>query len=495
MSELAENPRRALHWFRNDLRLGDNPALARASTAGALLTVFVLEDNADHRPRGGASRWWLHHSLAALQANLAAQGCSLLLLRGDSRVLVPALAAHLDCDLVTWNRRYGAAERGTDGAIKQQLNRCGIRAESFNGALLYEPMEIRSKAGGPMRVFTPFWRACRALREPAVPLPPPRSNPGNPVLPGEVASPTTLEDFALLPSAPDWAGGLRSSWTPGEQGAQAVLERFIADGLAGYAENRDRPDLPATSRLSPHLAAGDISPRQVWHSLSRAVLEGRSRASERDLDKFLSELGWREFSYHLLFHFPDLPHANFQPKFDAFPWLRDKTALRAWQRGKTGYPLVDAGMRELWQTGTMHNRVRMIVASFLIKHLMQDWRAGEAWFWDTLCDADPASNAASWQWVAGSGADAAPFFRIFNPIAQGRKFDPTGDYVRRFIPEIAALPDEYLHCPWEAPAAIREKAGVRPGETYPHPIVPHDAARERALAAFKAISAAESDAD
>ncbi len=486
MSDFTNAPRRALHWFRNDLRLGDNPALTRAASAGECTTVFVLEDNANHRPRGGASRWWLHHALAALEADLEKKSSRMLLLRGDSRAIIPELAAHLGCDLVTWNRRYGAAERETDGAIKQDLTARGIRAESFNGALLYEPMEIRSKAGGPMRVFTPFWKACRALREPSAPLPEPKQPQS---IHETVPDATPLAALDLPPRRPDWAGGLRASWKPGERGAHERLVAFLKDGLGGYAENRDRPDLPSTSRLSPYLATGDISPRQIWHAARQAMLDGSSGASERDLDKFLAELGWREFSYHLLFHFPDLPRANFQPKFDAFPWQTDADALRTWQRGLTGYPLVDAGMRELWQTGYMHNRVRMIAASFLIKHLMQDWRAGEAWFWDTLCDADPASNAASWQWVAGSGADAAPFFRIFNPIGQGQKFDPAGDYVRRFVPEIAGLPDDYIHCPWEAPPAVRAKAGVTLGETYPNPIVPHDAARARALAAFKAISA------
>ncbi|HRE22057.1 MAG TPA: deoxyribodipyrimidine photo-lyase [Rhabdaerophilum sp.] len=491
MSDFSAPPRRVLHWFRNDLRLGDNPALTRAFAARECLTVFVLEENPGHRPPGGASRWWLHHSLAALEVDLQAKGGRLHFLRGNSREIIPALATAFDCDLVTWNRRYGATERETDGEIKQRLASRGIRAESFNGALLYEPMEIRSKAGGPMRVFTPFWKACRVLREPSAPLPAAKlPSSGNVAFPEAVP----LAALDLLPGEPDWAGGLRANWTPGEQGARARLDAFLEGGLAGYAENRDRPDLPATSRLSPHLASGDISPRQIWNAARQMLLNGRSPASERDVEKFLAELGWREFSYHLLFHFPDLPHANFQHRFDAFPWRADINAIRAWRLGQTGYPLVDAGLRELWQTGYMHNRVRMIAASFLIKHLMQDWRTGEAWFWDTLCDADPASNAASWQWVAGSGADAAPFFRIFNPIAQGRKFDPAGDYVRRFVPEIAGLTDQYIHCPWEAPPEERAKAGIRLGETYPNPIVPHDAARERALAAFKTISAAEAEA-
>jgi deoxyribodipyrimidine photo-lyase len=483
---MSASPRLAIHWFRADLRLADNPALLSAAEGERMVALFIEETNTKHRPRGGASRWWLHHSLERLARNLKEKGGELILLRGDSRVLIPQIAASLGADRITWNRRYSEAERETDAAIKSALTAAGIEATSFNGAMLYEPMEIRTQAGGPMRVFTPFWKACRALREPAAPLPAPQRLPPPPA--GNIPSRLALADLRLLPTTPDWAGGIRESWAPGEASAASRLAAFIDGPLDGYGENRDRPDRPSTSRLSPHLAFGEISPRQIWHALEAARLSGETRASGRDAEKFFSELGWREFSTHLLFHFPYLPRDNHQPRFDAFPWRDEPAARRAWQRGLTGYPMVDAGMRELWQTGFMHNRVRMIAASFLIKHLMQDWRAGEAWFWDTLVDADAANNAASWQWVAGSGADAAPYFRIFNPFSQGEKFDPEGLYIRRFVPELAALPDKFIHRPWEAPPGVLKAAGVTLGETYPAPIVDHDRARERALAAFKPLS-------
>ena len=482
-----------LHWFRTDLRLDDNPALAEAAAHGSALAVFVDENDPGHRPRGGAARWWLHHSLHALSADLSARGGRLILLRGEARQLVPALARHLGVAGVTWNRRYGAAERATDAAIKADLKEAGIAATSFNGHLLYEPMEIRSQAGGPMRVFTPFWKACRATRPVEAPIPAPARLDA----PDFAPFPGTLPDLAalgLLPTRPDWAGGLRAAWQPGEAGAKARLEAFLDGPLKGYAEDRNRPNFPSTSRLAPHLAFGDISPRRIWQRVEMARETGETKAGAKDAEKFFSELGWREFAYHLLFHYPDLATANYQKKFDAFPWVADAQALAAWQKGRTGYPIVDAGMRELWETGFVHNRVRMIVASFLIKHLMLDWRAGEAWFWDTLCDADPANNAASWQWVAGSGADAAPYFRIFNPIGQGEKFDPEGNYVRRFVPELAHMPREFIHKPWEAPALVLHAAGVRLGETYPRPIVRHETARERALEAFRSLAGGAAEA-
>ena len=486
---MASSPR-ILHWFRSDLRLADNPALNAASAEDGALSVFIDETNPGFRPRGGASRWWLHGSLAALERDISARGGTLLILKGDSEALIPALADKLGIRRVTWNRRYGKAEREADAAIKAELKARDVEAISFNGHLLYEPMEIRSQAGGPMRVFTPFWKACRALREPHQPEAGP-ARLGS--LPADVTLPErlSLADLALLPTRPDWAGGLRETWQPGEAGAMARLDAFLAGPLKGYADNRDRPDFTSTSMLAPHLAFGEMSPRQIWHRVEAASVTGETQASRRDIDKFFSELGWREFAWHLLFHYPDLARVNYQPKFDAFPWVRDDAALLAWQKGRTGYPIVDAGMRELWQTGFMHNRVRMIVASFLIKHLTIDWREGEAWFWDTLCDADAANNAASWQWVAGSGADAAPYFRIFNPISQGEKFDPDGAYIRRFVPELSGLSNDLIHRPWEAPPHVLTHAGIRLGEHYPKPIVAHDMARERALAAFQTLKAAE----
>jgi deoxyribodipyrimidine photo-lyase len=474
---------RALHWFRGDLRLADNPALLEAARAQATAFVFIDEMNPDFRPRGGAKAWWLHGALASLQAEIEARGSSLHLLRGDSHLLIPHLARTLGCDLVTWNRRYGLAERENDTTIKATLKDAGIAVRSFNAALLYEPWEITTQAGTPMRVFTPFWRACRALRPPAPPLSTPERLP--PPLP--VAEAQSLASLRLLPTTPDWAAGLRAAWQPGEAGAAAALGVFLEGPFAGYGDNRDRPDFPSSSRLSPWLASGEISPRQVWHAAEHARLSGQTRANEKDEAKFFAELGWREFSYHLLYHFPEFATRNHQSRFDGFPWRESAAELTAWQRGMTGYPLVDAGMRELWQTGFIHNRVRMVAASFLTKHLMLDWRAGERWFFDTLVDADAASNAASWQWVAGSGADAAPYFRIFNPVMQGEKFDPDGDYVRRFVPELSRLPARYIHKPWEAPPAVRANAGVVLGQNYPAPIVKHEHARERALAAFASL--------
>ena len=350
--------------------------------------------------------------------------------------LVPKLAKAANATAVFWSRRYGAAEREIDTAVKSALRDAGIAAKSLQ----------RSSAGRAVGDQDQGRRAVQGvhavLARRAAPWAIHRRRSANPkrisaAEPPASLRPIKLESLGFLPTKPDWAGGLRATWTPGEGGARKQLSLFIAKRLSGYAAGRDRPDLSVTSGLSPHLRFGEISPRQVWHAVARAAEDGT--APHGDVEKFLSELGWREFSYHLLFHNPDLATANFDDRFDAFPWAKDTKALRAWQRGRTGYPIVDAGLRELWHTGVMHNRVRMIAASFLIKHLLIDWRQGEQWFWDTLVDADPANNAASWQWVAGSGADAAPYFRIFNPVLQGAKFDPEGTYVRRWVPELAKL--------------------------------------------------------
>jgi deoxyribodipyrimidine photo-lyase len=491
-------------WFRQDLRLGDNPALCHATAptsdgqARKLLCVYVHAPEAGKgRSLGGAARWWLAGSLRALKASLQDTGNDLLILAGDPAALIPALARAVEADGVFWNRRYTKAETDLDGIIKATLKSDGFEAASFNGHLLHEPWTITTRAGGPMKVFTPYWRTVTALGPPSAPLPSPSELPAPPE---DVAdrlarfglTPTTVDELRLEPTRPDWAGGLRAEWTRGEAGARERLAAFVSHGMEGYAEGRNRPDLPSTSRLSPHLRFGEISVRQCWHAAVHAHESGESSASPADIETFLKELGWREFSYHLLHHNPNLARANHNIRFDAFPWrsqeARDAAGdLAAWQRGRTGYPVVDAGMRQLYATGWMHNRVRMIVGSFLVKHLLLDWRAGEDWFWDTLVDADPASNAASWQWVAGSGADAAPYFRIFNPIIQGEKFDPDGAYVRHWVPELARLPRSLIHKPWTAPPAILAAAGVSLGNTYPRPIVSHEMARDRALAAFKAM--------
>ncbi|WP_144639952.1 cryptochrome/photolyase family protein [Bordetella genomosp. 13] len=473
----------AIVWFRDDLRLADNPALARAAKSGApLVCVYVLDEvHPDARVLGGASRWWLHRALQALDAALAEQGGSLLLLRGDETRAIAGLADAVGAGAVYWNRRYAQAQRNVDAGLKAALRQRGLTVESAGGSLLFEPWEVKTGSGGPFRVYTPFWRAAGKLGSVAQPLPAPRALSFAP-LPATLPMRASLEDLKLLPQPPepDWAGGMREAWIGGESAAMQALGGFLKRGLQGYAAGRDRPDQQATSRLSPYLRFGEISPRQAWHAAQAADGDGR--------EKFLAELGWREFCYSLLYHYPDLPTRNFRREFDHMPWRDDAAGLRAWQRGQTGYPLVDAGMRQLWTTGWMHNRVRMVTASFLVKHLLIDWRVGEAWFWDTLVDADPASNAANWQWVAGCGADAAPYFRVFNPIIQGTKFDPKGDYVRRWVPELAGLPASVIHEPWKASANQLAAAKVRLGRDYPKPIVVHEEGRKRALEAFATLT-------
>jgi len=479
--------KRTLHWFRNDLRLTDNPALSAAAEAGQLLCLYILDNGPDRRALGGASRWWLSRSLDALGEALARKGGRLVLMQGDPAEIIPRIAAAADIDLVTWNRRYEAPAIALDTRLKDQLTARGISVRSFNSHLLNEPWQVTTTTGQPMKVFTPYWRAARQKGEPAAPIPAP-SRIDALALPESIeALAVSLANLGLEPRKPDWAGGLRAEWTPGEQGATERLDDFLTRSLDGYTEGRDRPGRESTSRLSPHLRFGEIGPRQIWHALRHARETGEAVGSEGDAEKFLAEIGWREFSYHLLFHNPELPTRNYDRRFDAFPWRADEEALRRWQSGQTGIPLVDAGMRELWATGYMHNRVRMVVASFLIKHLLQDWRAGEAWFWDTLVDADPASNAASWQWVAGSGADASPYFRLFNPVTQGETHDPKGDYVRRWVPELSGLSNSDIHQPWKASQAALQEAGVRIGETYPAPIIDLAFGRQRALDAFATI--------
>lgn len=471
----------ALIWFRDDLRLSDNPALHAAVDSGRpLAALFVLDEDAPGlRPLGGAARWWLAGSLRAHAAHLAQHGLKLVLRRGPATRVVPQVAAELGAELVVFNHRPGAGEARVDEAVTARLRQEDRQVARFWAHLLHAPGTVATGAGRLPRTFSAFQRAAARLPPPAAPLP----------APGQLSAATTavdseaLEAWGLEPEHPDWAGGLRLAWRPGERAAQVRLAAFLADGLSGYAQGRDRPAAPHVSRLSPHLRAGEISPRQILAAVARAAGAGAVPAG--DAEKFRAELLWREFSHHLLASAPDIAGRNIQAAFDLFPWRESPGELKAWQRGRTGYPIVDAGMRELWQTGWMHNRVRMVVASFLAKHLLIDWRTGEAWFWDTLVDADPASNPASWQWVAGTGLDAAPYFRIFNPVLQGEKFDPDGAYVRRFVPELAGLPASVLHKPWTADAATLRQAGVRLGDTYPHPIVDHAAARERALRALK----------
>ena len=474
-----------IHLFRQDLRLADNAALSAAIALGRpVIPVYILDqESSGPWAPGGASRWWLHHSLRSLETSLAALGSRLILRRGPAAEVVSSLAADCGAHTITLTRGYEP-----DAVQLEQDLRAALvgsaEVKRFGGNLLQEPESIASLSGRPYKVFTPFYKACLKQSAPRAPIAPPKA----------IAHPKAwpkgddLADWGLLPRGPDWSGGLAAEWTPGEAGAAARLDRFLAEAMAAYPTDRDLPGRLGTSRLSPHLHFGEISPRTCWHRVQH-ILDRNSGKGDAGGQAFLRQIGWRDFSAHLLHHWPQIPDSPFKPEFAAFPWTNSAEALAAWQRGKTGYPIVDAGMRELWHSGWMHNRVRMIVASFLVKHLLIPWQAGEAWFWDTLVDADLANNAAGWQWVAGCGADAAPYFRIFNPILQGEKFDPAGDYVRRWVPELAALPDLYLHRPWEAPPEVLAQAGVTLGDSYPHPIVDHKAARARALMALQSMKA------
>lgn len=476
------SPSPAIMWFRRDLRLSDNPALAAAiSTAGSrVICVYIRETNDSLREMGGASKWWLDKSLRSLSADIAALGGRLILRTGDANPELKAIQDETGAQAVFWNRRYDLAGREIDAAIKSDFKAADISVESFNGSVLTEPWTQSTGSGGYYKVYSPYWRAIQANYE----CPAPAERPTDLVDPAIDSEP--LGDWQLHPSHPDWSKGFDPVWTPGERGAIEKLESFLSGPVNDYGADRNRPDLEdGTSALSPHLAFGEMSPAQIWRATTSRMAAGE--VDEKNGRKFLSEVAWRDFSYVLLFHNPDLATENYKSDFDLMPWQDDDALLKAWQTGRTGYPIVDAGMRQLWHTGWMHNRVRMIVASFLTKHLLIHWRRGEDWFWDTLVDADPASNSASWQWTAGSGADAAPYFRIFNPITQGEKFDETGDYVRKWCPELARLPRKYLYQPWEAGPLILREAGITLGKTYPKPIVDHKVGRERALAAYETL--------
>ena len=511
-------------WFRQDLRLSDNPALTAARERGRVLPVYILDDgNAGEFAMGAASRWWLHRSLESLGRSLNG---ALRLYRGDASSVLPELAECLDVRGVYWNRCYEPWRIERDARIKERLGAAGVEARSFNGSLLWEPWTVCKGDGAPYWVFTPYYRrGCLGREPPRAPLPAPgglecftftdegagpaggtagpglpagklelgrprrtADGPGKPAAgkpagpgPGKSGLPGGLELEELgLPAEEGWAEKIASHWTVGEEGARRRLEAFIEEGLGHYKGGRDLPDKPYVSRMSPHLHFGEVSPNQLWYAV-------RGMGDDEHIDHYCSELGWREFSYYQLYHHPDLPRVNLQAKFNRYPWRDNAEALEAWKRGRTGIPLVDAGMRELWRTGYMHNRVRMVVASFLVKNLGIHWHRGEEWFRDTLVDADLASNSAGWQWVAGCGADAAPFFRIFNPVLQGRKFDPEGRYIRRFVPEIASLPTKHLFDPWNAPPGVLDEAGIELGVTYPRPLIDLGESRRAALAAYSGL--------
>ncbi|HET7201920.1 MAG TPA: deoxyribodipyrimidine photo-lyase [Steroidobacteraceae bacterium] len=473
----------ALVWFRRDLRLADHPALAAAvAHAERVVAVYVHspEDDGEWRA-GAASDWWLHHSLLRLDEALRPRGIGLTVRRGPPARELSALVEETGATRIHWNRRYEPAAVARDAPLQAELRSRGLTCESFGGPLLCEPWQVRTAQGGPYKVFTPFWRACQAQFDtlPA-PLPAPARLHGPRRAPRSVPIPA----LGLLPQV-RWDAGLAARWAPGEAGGHARLDEFCNGEIATYDEDRNRPDRPASSRLSPHLHFGELTARQCLVAARNAVVD-RPEA-RKSAEAFVREFGWRDFAHHLLHHFPHTANAPLDERFARFAWSDDESLLEAWRRGRTGYPIVDAGMRELWSTGWMHNRVRMIVASLLTKNLRQPWLAGARWFWDTLVDADLASNTLGWQWTAGCGADAAPFFRIFNPVLQAERYDPQRAYLRRWLPELAQLPDAWIHRPWQAPSDVLLAAGVTLGKTYPRPIVDLAASRREALAAYARI--------
>lgn len=460
----------AILWLRQDLRLADNPAL-QAAANHPLFAVYIWDEQDPWSP-GGASRWWLHKSLNSLKQSFEERGVQLVFKRGNPVEILKNLVDETKACAIYWNRCYEPYAINRDKEIKSYFKNRDIFCQSFNGSLLAEPWEIQTKTKEPYQVFTPFWKVLQNLNF-LHPIPVPNLQGWKSFISSE-----SLEEWGFNPTL--WGEGLEQTWQPGEKGAWTRLTQLLKNAIEKYVSKKDYPSENSTSHLSPYLHWGELSPTQIWHQASRSY--------GGEVLPFLRQLGWREFSYHLLFHFQELPSKPLRSAFEHFPWERDSESLRAWQIGKTGYPLVDAGMRELWHTGIMHNRVRMVVASFLVKHLLLPWQKGEEWFWDTLVDADLANNAASWQWVAGCGADAAPYFRIFNPSLQSQKFDPKGAYIKRWVPELQALDSTYIHSPWQAPSEVLQRAGIQLGTTYPFPIVDHGFARNRALAALKTLS-------
>lgn len=467
-------------WFRQDLRINDNPALKAALNKGDVYPIYILDDvHAGEWKMGEASRLWLHHALDDLNTSLDGK---LALYHGDPLAIIPRLCAQIGARQIFWNRCYEPWRTSRDSRLKEQLAQQNIVAKSYNGSLLWEPWEVMKKDATPYKVFTPYYKkGCLSAHPPA-----PAAGPLGAAHFLRIEDSLSLTDLSLLTALP-WGQIIVDHWDISEQGAHERFHAFLENGLERYKRGRDFPMIKGVSRLSPYLHFGQISVHQIWQKINDLPLDENQQ-------HFMSELGWREFSHYLLFHFPTLPRKNFQPKFDAFPWQENPSYLSAWQQGITGIPMVDAGMRQLWQTGYMHNRVRMICASFLTKNLQIDWRMGEDWFWDCLVDADLAANSASWQWVAGSGEDAAPYFRIFNPVTQGQKFDPDGDYIRHYIPELSALDKKYIHAPWMAPKSILNHAGITLGKEYPLPIIDLKNSRTEALRAYNVVKSANAPA-
>jgi len=484
---MSKQSRKALVWLRNDLRLDDNPALNFACENYDEVFVaylYVPREEGDWAP-GAASKWWLHHSLKALSERIAERGGSLGVFSGDSsEKILRRLLRDTQATGVFWNRRYEFHVRARDEQIKRGLGAEGFEVMSFNAQLLWEPWEVSTGEGKPYQVFTPFWKKVSTLDAPSRP----RALSRGARL-ARFEGGLELEDLNLLPKL-SWASEFSEESSPGELGGARALQSFLKNALLSYKGGRDVPSQRGTSRISPHLHFGELSIRKVWHLVSD--VEAKTPAARESRETYLKELAWREFAYHILFHFPETPTRPLREAFSAFPWRTSHKELSAWKKGLTGYPIVDAGMRELWRTGYMHNRVRMIVASFLVKDLRISWLEGAKWFWDTLLDADLASNTLGWQWAGGCGADAAPYFRVFNPTLQGEKFDADADYVRRWVPELSRLSTKWIHRPWEAPPRALADAGVMLGKNYPLPMVDHKKARSEALAAFSAMRGSSS---
>ncbi len=466
----------AIIWFRKDLRLEGHLALHYAIKQGKpIVFLYVLdEDSMGKWKMGSAQKVWLHHSLSALEENLKSHKGHLLLRKGDTISSLEDVIKKTGADTLLFHRCYDPADLALEKKVKSHFK--DLEVTSFLSYLLFEPWVIKNKQGKHFSVFTPFSKACLEKLELKEPLPNKAFHPFPHSVKGD-----KLTSWRLLPTKPDWSGGFDEVWEPGEEGAHKKLKRFISHSLEKYDTGRDFPALEATSKLSPHLHFGEITPIQILQELAKLPRKTKQQ------EKFISEILWREFAYHLLYHFPQLPEEPFQEKFKGFVWEKNTKELHAWEKGMTGYPLIDAGMRELWHTGWMHNRVRMVVASFLVKDLFIHWKEGEKWFWDTLVDADLANNSASWQWVAGSGADAAPYFRIFNPVTQSEKFDPEGEYIRKWVPELKGLSSKYIHAPWLAPAEALKAAKITLGSTYPEPLVDHDERRKKALDLYKEL--------
>ena len=471
-------------WFRQDLRIHDNPALTAAARKNlAVVPVFIWAPEEEETwPPGSASKWWLHQSLESLEISLKDRGSHLVVRIGSSLNSLKDVVHETEACGIYWNRRYEPAVIDRDQKIKKALKNSGLEVQSFNSALLIEPWQVKNQRGKPFRVFTPFWKMVLNQYDHQEPLP----TPTKLITPLKWPKSLSISELELEPKI-NWAEGIHKSWSPGEDEAQDQLDAFLKKALSHYHDDRIRPDRVGTSRLSPYLHFGEISPREIWHTVRNTVDTSQKSGLLRGGDRYLSEIGWREFAHHLLYHFPYTTDVSLRSEFEQFPWEKDIKKLKAWQKGKTGYPIIDAGMRELWTTGWMHNRIRMVVASFLVKDCLIPWQEGAKWFWDTLVDANLANNTLGWQWTAGCGADAAPYFRIFNPILQGEKFDPGSVYIRNWIPEIKDLPNKFIHKPWQASAEMLKKAKVKLSETYPFPMINHKEARDRALLAYDCL--------